>query len=376
MAYIDESLGMEAVEWSGRAMYALGQLEGSLRHLSSAARSIFAGKLLKACLMIALRQEGHAFTDTRFHAWFAGLATLSDAAPRNGRPPRAVCLAILTELGHSSWEPLSGLALSLREAFLAPQDFASPEAHQEAFHVVREAGALTARLVSQLSLGNPSPVVVLRRLQKEMKESLQFAPRKPEPDLKRPLNLNAECGLSPPLWALDLFVGQWLGSSGGWLPALPCPGLVRAQPDGWDARPSIPEATNLFEAISTLLDLLAEASKQAQFIEPRPPQFRSSSRAPDLFALIAGFGPLRSSQLETMLSASRLGIRSMTSALEEAHLIDWRRIAGSHLFEARLHLERSSSVAVISEAAFSPAALDEFEASLAALDRLLPDEED
>jgi hypothetical protein len=106
-----------------QAMLALGRLDGALAHCPEAALRLFASRLLQDTLIAALRQEGHAFTEQRFHAWFAGLATLADETPRRARPPRALCEAVLTELTHSSWEPLAELATRLQLALLAPQDF-------------------------------------------------------------------------------------------------------------------------------------------------------------------------------------------------------------------------------------------------------------
>ncbi|MFW1123223.1 hypothetical protein ACEV8Z_24640, partial [Vibrio parahaemolyticus] len=44
---------------------------------------------------------------------------------------------------------------------------------------------------------------------------------------------------------------------------------------------------------------------------------RSTSRVPALYALLAGFGAMRSAQVERLLGVSRLGLRKMLSTLEE-----------------------------------------------------------
>ena len=82
-----------------QAALALGRLDGALAHCPEPAMRIFAGLMLQGTLIAALRQEGHAFTGQRFHAWFAGLVPLADATPRRARCPRALCDAMLTELG-------------------------------------------------------------------------------------------------------------------------------------------------------------------------------------------------------------------------------------------------------------------------------------
>ena len=94
------------------ALLALGRLDGALAMARSATLRLFALSLLRDTLITALRQEGHRFTDDRFHAWFAGVATLSDEPARTARPPRALCEAMLTELAHSSWNDLSEAAVT------------------------------------------------------------------------------------------------------------------------------------------------------------------------------------------------------------------------------------------------------------------------
>jgi hypothetical protein len=116
------------------ALLALGRLDGALRAARPATLRLFALRLLRDLLVAVLRQEGHAFTDHRFHAWFAGVATLSDLPPRLGRPPRVLCEAVLTELTHSSWEVLAELAARFQAALLAPGD-----------HIGNDLAAETAR---------------------------------------------------------------------------------------------------------------------------------------------------------------------------------------------------------------------------------------
>ncbi|MCX7283317.1 MAG: hypothetical protein NTX28_04595, partial [Novosphingobium sp.] len=77
------------------ALLALGRLDGALAMAQPATLRLFALRLLRDMLVTALRQEGHAFTDLRFHAWFAGAATLSDEPSHAARPPKALCEAIL-----------------------------------------------------------------------------------------------------------------------------------------------------------------------------------------------------------------------------------------------------------------------------------------
>src|SRR3978361_527546 len=114
------------------AALALARLAGRLGAGARSPLRVFAATQLRHLLIAALRQEGHAFTDARFQAWFAGLATLSDEPSRLARPARALCDVILTELTHSSWASLADLALRFRPALLAHDDYSTEDAHVEA----------------------------------------------------------------------------------------------------------------------------------------------------------------------------------------------------------------------------------------------------
>ncbi len=73
-----------------QALLALGRLDGALGAAPPRAQRLLAGQLLRAQLITALHQEGHQFTDPRFHAWCAGLVTLSDCRlPKLMSPQRS-----------------------------------------------------------------------------------------------------------------------------------------------------------------------------------------------------------------------------------------------------------------------------------------------
>ncbi|KAJ8134453.1 hypothetical protein OY671_012334, partial [Metschnikowia pulcherrima] len=61
---------------------------------------------------------------------------------------------------------------------------------------------------------------------------------------------------------------------------------------------------------------------------------RSTSRVPASYALLAGFGVMRSAQSERSLGVSRLGSRKMSSASEEDGCVSRTTIGGVHLYYA------------------------------------------
>lgn len=145
------------------ALLALGRLDGALGAVGPATLRLFAVRRLRDLLVAALRQEGHMFTNQRFHAWFAGVATLSDQPPRSGRAPRVLCEAILTELTHTSWELLAELASRFQAALLAPRDhigydLADETARQDAHGLIAAARDLIVGLAPS---AHPLSAVVL-----------------------------------------------------------------------------------------------------------------------------------------------------------------------------------------------------------------------
>lgn len=367
-------------------MLALGRLDGALALCPEAVLRLFASRLLRHTLIAALRQEGHTFTEQRFNAWFAGLATLVDdtpslTRPRLARPPRALCEAVLTELAHSSWEPLAGLAIRLQPVLLAPQDFSSEEeGHEEALRVIGEA----RQLVDALTPGQaPLPLLSLARLHHAVGQSARFAPAErtsaPTP-IGGPIGgrlLTIERAPSPsPRWAVELVVGEHWRAAGIVRFALPWLGLIRLdalrQDDDDPAAPRIIRATALRDLAHALFVKLADAAKVAARVASQLPGLRATSRAPALFALLAGFGALRSAQIESLLSATRLGVRSMLTALHDAGVLERTTVAGALLYSVTLG---DRPVPILSGPpdgfAFSSDALSEFDASMDNIAQLL-----
>ena len=371
-----------------QAALALGRLDGALAHCPEPAMRIFAGLMLQGTLIAALRQEGHAFTEQRFHAWFAGLTTLSDETPRLARPPRALCDAILTELGHSSWEPLASLALRMQPALLAPQDILGEDAHEEALGVISDARQLLDTLAAEQS---PLPLASLARLHLAVGRSIRFAPAErssaPIPQVAlgggpmrgpmtgRPLTIERAPSPSP-RWAIELLFGEHWRAAGIVRFALPWPGLIRLDAlrhdnDDPAAAPIIRAAT-LRDLAQALFGKLAHAAKVTARIAGPMPGRRATSRAPALFELLAGFGPLRSAQLESLLGATRLGVRSMLDTLDVMGVLEGTKVGGALLYSVS---RADRPVYILSGPtdgfAFSSDALSEFDASMDNIEQLL-----
>lgn len=365
------------------ALLALGRLDGALGAVGTTTLRLLAIRQLRSVLIAALRQEGHAFTYQRFHAWFCGVATLSDQSPRTMRPPRMLCEAILTELTHSSWEPLAELAARFQAALLAPRDHIDSDltdesARQDAHELISAARDLIDGLAH-----SAHPLSAVVGLHRAAGEHILFAPgeRAPEPIILGPMRLTVErAALPSPRWALELLWGEHWHAAGLMAYALPFPGLIRldALRGGTPADPGEPDDTRailvaaLRDVAQGLCSNLSETEQLARRLDECRPGKRRSSRAPALLELLAGFGPLRSAQLEALLGVTRLGLRTMLGALDTVGMLERTTLAGVHLYSVTLDVRAADAAAAPTAiSTFSSAALGEYEAAMADIDALL-----
>ena len=361
------------------AALVLGRLEGALTHAPACATRIFATRIIRDVLVTALRQDGHAFTDSRFDAWFAGLATLTDERPRSAHPPRALCEGILTELAHAGWAPMAMASKNWQLACLAPRDPHVQGAHRDTHHVIASARTL----LDETSVSpSPLPFPALASLYAALNSSRLFAP------LERNLETLAidgthraiESATQPsPVWAIEMLAGDFLRRCGSVQTSLPWPGLIRsAQCHSADLEGHSTWRASAFRtAAGHHYDRLERAVRLSALINENSPARRSNSRAPALLELLAGFGAMRSRQIENILGASRLGVRGMLSSLDATGLLANTKIQGVRLYSIAPDHRRASDAGVIRpETVLSKAALDDFDQSMEDIDRLLARYED
>lgn len=361
------------------AAFELGRLDGALAHSGAPALRVLAGRIARDCLIAALRQEGHDFTEQRFHAWFAGLATLSDTTSRNTRPPRAMCEAILNEFAHSSWHELADLAPRLSAAMLAPQDLDMDDAHAKAHAAVAEARGL---MEAQPDWQGALPFVPLAVLYETIARSTRFAPveRRSTPVALRTRTMSIDrTAPSSPRWAIEILCGEWLRQAGRLRLPIPLPQLIRLDAlttqDPAGARSL--RADGLNAVARSIFGKLSQAQGSAQQAHRHLPGTRTTSRAPALFEILSGFGPVRSLQIERLLGASRLGVRTMVSTWDQAGAITRTTISGSHLYGVATRPAPSPMPSdPAPDQSFSSEAIDDFDASLALLDNLLAGQRD
>jgi len=369
----DPILPDEIATAEAEAALALGRLDGALRHLPSSAERILAGRLLRETLITALRQEGHAFTPTRFHAWLAGLVPLADASEpthRALRPPRAMVLALLTALGHARWAPLAAMATTLMPAVLAVADINSGDGHRVAHDLLAEARKLLTALERPPS---PLPFVLLTNLHAAVGDSTSFAPLDRSPTRLGPKvwRLTIEQAPAPtPRWAIEAQLGELLHTTGLLHLALPCPGLIQPDALSNDTDGRLRRALSLRGAASRLALLVDEAHPSARQLRGLRSARRTTSRMPTLFEWLVGFGALRSAQIEVVVGATRLGVRSMLEALDDSGVLTRETIVGAHLYGVAI-ARPPAGTETVHPPALSSGALSEYDASMADLDALL-----
>ncbi|MFD2137912.1 hypothetical protein ACFSLT_26735 [Novosphingobium resinovorum] len=312
----------------------------------------------------------------RFHAWFAGLTTLSEDSPRSARPARALCNAILTELANWGDTALAAAAGQLKTALLAPLEGHDENANAEANRIFEAARLVIGTLPTAKTSPLPTWQRCMPRLpatstSRRRSEHLLALPRHCGNSRSSPLPQGATLGDRPGLLAAPVRAAELAHCP-------PLSGLARAnaisEADVLQRRLIFADAMQ--SAVGPMLTMMQNADALARFAHAPAPGRRGNSRAPLLMELLVGFGPLRSRQIETILGASRLGVAGMIESWEALGAISRTTISGSHLLEMRT-MQRASVQSPRPEApAFSTSVLADYESSMEAIDRLLARRDD
>ncbi|RIV84175.1 hypothetical protein [Aurantiacibacter zhengii] len=358
------------------AFAALGRLEGAMNGLAPEARGIFAARLVTECVIDALRVERHAFTDNRFAAWRAGVVTLSDEATNRQRSPVRIANAVVGELVAHEWQPLAEAAeafgLLARPLRRGPGFADETDPVEDLWQASQLASEVTASADgSDLALGYAD---LARR-------HTVFAPRETQIRtfddgvFRRAYEMAPTV---PPTWSLGFYAGTVLKAEGLLRHAIPLPGAIVAHA----LRPDVDEAERHFahyEAVERAARRLANSAEEVRVadavIRERSSSLRSNSRAPLLARHLAGFGALRSDQIDRVLGVSRVGVHGMIVSLRQLGLVATTTVSGIKLHSFRTNKsagEHVRSAQATPWAGLSKAALDEFDDAMLALEKLMP----
>ena len=354
-----------------RAALALGRLAGMLALAPAPVISQFAHRVVNAMVLHTLRSERLAFTSARYAHWRAGLDILTLEATTGERSPRVLAQAVLAALANNSFSPIAAAARAAQTALRAIHDDVSDDER-----AATETAVATGRtLVSSVCARHPSDLAALAVA---AANDPHFAPRE---RLQTRLDLGAFARVferradSSPVWAIELTLGEAFTDDLGAVRYLPFPGAfplaaLRGDLDPEDRHDALASAVET--ATQALITLLDETVLQLRTLEDRLPKVRNTSRVPDLAALLLAVGPLSSHQIERVLSASRLGVREMLGKLAEAKVLRKERINGTYLHDVILDAPKKTvRSAQTTPSPFTKAALDEFDAAMAAADAVL-----
>lgn len=308
------------------ATLAWGQLQGKLSHAPPQVAHQFCVALTRLMLVEALAHSGFSGAEDWFSPWFSGLEPLPGATAQTTAPAALVADTLLSELSLSAWAPLGQAAAQIRAAarFDRHTHHASPEITPGL--AIEEA----TRLAEPLATGPEGdwPLAALDRLHGAAAASPHFAPAERNRQLLAlPSGPVAFEQASPgmPLWALDLGIGPLIVRSNPGSPPLPLPGAVRAEalrPELWPRERAIVVAEAAGKTAQRVSEQLDAAYTRVQDMQAAISHLRSTSRAPYLYRLLAGFGPLRPLQIEQALGVSKNGVRDLVAALVKAGLAE------------------------------------------------------
>lgn len=357
-----------------RAALAWGQLHGKLSHVPPQVAHQFCATLTRLILVEALAHSGFSGVDGWFPLWFSGLAPVPGTTAQTTTPAALVAGTLLSELSLSAWEPLGQAAAQIRAAARFDQDshHAVPEI-PPAF-AVEEA----TRLAEPHARGTEDdwPLAALDRLHGAAAASPHFAPAERSRQLlalpSGPVAFE-QARPAMPLWALDLVAGPLIARSNPGFPPLPLPGTVRAEalrPELWPRERAILVAQAAEKAAQRASEQLDAAYARVQAMQAAISSLRSTSRAPLLYRLLAGFGPLRPLQIEQALAVSKNGARDLVAALVKAGLAE--STAHRHQAVVRaLPPPRTHSVPAVEDKSIADSPYAEHDAIMAEIEGLL-----
>ena len=371
----DDASGEEAALAEASCALVLGRLEGLVAGLSGNEKTLFCMCLLRRTLIAALLQSGFTDAKMRFDHWFTGLQRAPQETPLTPCPAHAIVRALLAELGHHRWEPLSAAARTVSAAAKFTADGSDNDAAGLPTKALEAARALIGE--GPLPSASPLPFATLEQLNRRLRQSALFAPVERGaavlPLLGRDVAIE-RAGIRTPLWALDALLGRLLASCGAWGVPLPCPGAVTAEALGPMLGPCsrrIAMAERLAASVQGLIELAETARRAAMRMHDRLGHLRSSSRAPQVWMLIAGFAQLGLEQMGTGFGITRRGTYAVRDALVDAGMVRVETVKGKVLLVATGEHERATQMGGERSSALPSPLLAEFDAAMDEIDRLL-----
>lgn len=366
-------------------IFVWGRLQGRLAHLAPEPAHFFSCALVRLSLNNALARAGFTGAADWLPAWFAGLRPPLCATVHVTAPPAPIVEAVLAELTRARWEPLASAAQQIQAAARFDRCAHSLEDTARIAEVMAASERLAGQAHERAAAHDDEdiwPLPALGHLHDLAAETLEFAPQTRERAMTAgaggPVGFDLAAAPSP-LWALDCCVSKQTTPATNGITPLPLPGAVRAealQPYLWPRERAILVAQGMLQAVSRLSELLDTAFAASRDLERHLQTVRSTSRAPALYRLLRGFGPLRPVQIASALGVTKGGVREIVGALCDAGLAKVSADAGRKIIEA---IVRPATAAETTNGAMcaaelpsaSEGAIAAFDAAMADIDQLL-----
>jgi hypothetical protein len=385
----------ELAATTARCYLALGRLDGAIAHAAPNVVALFALMLVRRTLSRSLASAGYLFTDATFEAWISRAGGPPQGGPGTAAPAPAVAATVLSELRASKWPALaeaaelvsraaSHLVRGGRSTDVGAPDPADTEALEEgqgAWHcdglggVIAAARAVLVDSDATAAEHDGAPLSVLA-------ERLANVPALFAPIERGAAVIETDTGpVAVPLatqqsqgWALGLVVGEMFVGLGMMRRPLPFAGGIAPQVLRGDCDPEVRLlglATDIGQAAHDLFGDLEAARRLVSRAEAALVDARSTSRAPVVFALIAGLGLVTRGEVCDGFKMTAAGADGVLTKLLAAGLIARRPCrAGGYCVAAVASDALGTGAGPAIDARVSTG-VEELDAAMADLDRLL-----
>lgn len=299
---------------TARCYLALGRLDGAIAHAAPSVIALFALMLVRRTLARSLTAAGYLFTDATLEAWISRAGGPPQGGPGTAAPAPAIAAAVLSELRASKWPALAEAAELVsraaphlgRDDRSAAVDGADPEdsetrAEGQGAWQCDGLGGVIAAARAVLVKGDPTAAEHDEAAISVLAERLAKVPALFAPVERGTALVETDAGpVAVPMatqqsqgWALGLVVGETFVNLGMMRRPVPFAGAVALEALRGDCDPEVRLlrlASDIGQAAHDLLGDLEAARRLVSRAEAALADARSTSRAPAVFALIAGLG--------------------------------------------------------------------------------------
>ena len=380
---------------NARCYLALGRLDGAIAHAAPNVVALFALMLVRRTLARSLVAAGYLFTDATFEAWISRASGPPQGGPGSAAPVPAIATAVLSELRTSKWPALAEAAdlVSRAANHLGrgdqgtavdegdPVSGAAREEGQGAWNCDGLGGVITAaRAVlvdgdATAAEHDGAPLSVLA--QRLGKVPVLFAPVE-----RGTAVIETDTGpVAVPLvaqqsqgWALGLVVGEMFVDLAMMRRPVPFAGVIAPQVLRGDCDPEVRLlrlASDIGQGAHELLGDLEAARRLVSRAEAGLIDARSTSRAPAVFALIAGLGLVTRGEVCDGFKMTAAGADGVLAKLLAAGLIARRPGRAGGFCVAAVAGDPPGSRESRVNYARMTSGVEELDAAMADLDRIL-----